>query len=164
MIPSRHTLQIRRIASSGEANLCARMMSSSEPWITLGRDYAKSLDVLQRPDRESYLAESGNEIVGFLILNMAGPFAGYLQTVCVAPEKRSMGIGPALVRFAEERIFRQSPNVFLCCSSFNPRSCRFYERLGYERIGELKDYIIRGHSEILMRKSAGPWNDFRESS
>ncbi|HYL64756.1 MAG TPA: GNAT family N-acetyltransferase [Candidatus Methylomirabilis sp.] len=164
MNPSQSVLRIRRIATHDEADCCARMMSSSEPWITLGRDYAKSMDVLQQPNRESYLAESAKEIVGFIILNMDGPFAGYLQTVCVAREKRSMGIGPELVRFAEERIFRQSPNVFLCCSSFNPRSRRFYERLGYEKIGELKDYIIRGHSEILMRKTTGPWNDFREAA
>lgn len=156
------TLQIRRIATHEEADRCARMMSSSEPWITLGRDYAKSMDVLQRADRESYLAERDKQLVGFVIINIAGPFSGYLQTVCVASEFRSMGIGPELVRFAEDRIFRISPNVFLCCSSFNPRSCRFYERLGYEKIGELRDYIIPGHSEILMRKTIGPWNDFHK--
>jgi ribosomal-protein-alanine N-acetyltransferase len=162
MVPPHAPLQIRRIATHDEADRCARMMSSSEPWVTLGRDYAKSMDVLQRTDRESYLAERDNQIVGFVIINMTGPFTGYLQTVCVTPEFRSMGVGPELVRFAEDRIFRISPNVFLCCSSFNPRSCRFYERLGYEKIGELRDYIIQGHSEILMRKTIGPWNDFHK--
>src|SRR5215472_2988806 len=135
MVPPDAPLKIRRIATHDEADRCARMMSSSEPWITLDRDYAKSMDVLQRSDRESYLAERAHQLVGFLILNMSGPLPGYIQTVCVAPELRSMGIGPELVRFAEQRIFRQSPNVFLCCSSFNPRSCLFYERLGYEKIG-----------------------------
>jgi hypothetical protein len=28
--------------------------------------------------------------------------------------------------------------------------------MGYEVIGELKDYIVAGHSEILLRKSTGP--------
>ena len=155
-------VRLRRLATHGDADRCERMMSCSEPWITLGRDYAKSMEVLQSPDRESYLAEYDHQLVGFLILNLTGPFSGYLQTVCVAPEMRSKGVGPELVRFAEERIFRQSPNVFLCCSSFNPRSFHFYERLGYEKIGELKNYIIQGHSEILMRKTIGPRNDFQK--
>lgn len=155
-------LQIQRIATREEAERCARMMSGSEPWITLQRGYEKSMEVLQMPDREVYLARRQNELVGFLILNMTGPFAGYIQTICVAPSARSNGIGAKIVRFAEDTIFRQSPNVFLCCSSFNPRSRRFYERLGYEKVGELKDYILAGHSEILMRKTIGPWNDFRK--
>jgi ribosomal protein S18 acetylase RimI-like enzyme len=58
--------------------------------------------------------------------------------------------------FAEERIFQEVPNVFLCVSSFNQEAQRFYARLGYEQVGELKDYVVRGHSEFLMRKTIGP--------
>jgi RimJ/RimL family protein N-acetyltransferase len=54
--------------------------------------------------------------------------------------------------FAEERIFRETPNVFLLVSSFNHRARALYQRLGYEPIGELKDFIVPGHSELLMRK------------
>lgn len=161
--PPHTALRIRRMCSKDDAERCARMMSSSEPWITLQRDYDKSLDILQKPDREVYLAFRRDELLGFLVLSMNGPFAGYVQSVCVEPAKRSTGIGPQLMRFAEDRIFRESPNVFLCCSSFNPRSQRFYERLGYEVVGELRDFILGGASEILMRKTAGPWNDFLRS-
>lgn len=28
--------------------------------------------------------------------------------------------------------------------------------LGYETVGELRDYVVRGESELLMRKSLGP--------
>ena len=91
---------------------------------------------------------------------MEGPFAGYIQALVVAPEWRGRGIGEQLLKFAEERIFRDSPNVFLCVSGFNPRAQKFYARLGYERIGELKDYVIAGESEFLMRKSVGPKGEF----
>jgi hypothetical protein len=33
-----------------------------------------------------------------------------------------------------------------------------YPRLGCERVGELQDFMVRGHSEILMRKTIGPWH------
>jgi ribosomal protein S18 acetylase RimI-like enzyme len=65
-------------------------------------------------------------------------------------------VGTDLIRFAEERIFPTYPNVFLCVSSFNPRARALYERLGYELIGELHDFLIAGHSEFLLRKTTGP--------
>jgi len=86
----------------------------------------------------------------------AGPLRGYIQIVCVDPSVRSSGLGSRLVAFAEARIFRDSPNVFLCVSSFNPRARALYERLGYETIGEIRDFLLRGHSEVLMRKTIGP--------
>jgi selenocysteine lyase/cysteine desulfurase len=41
-------------------------------------------------------------------------------------------------------------------SSFYPGVQRLYERLGYEVVGQLRDYIIAGHSEVLLRKTIGP--------
>ena len=132
-------------------------MATTEPWLTIGRDFDACLALVTSPAREVYVAaEDRGEVRGFIILNMQGVFVGYIQTVCVAPEARSQGIGARLVAFAEERIFRDTPNVFLCVSSFNPRARQLYERLGYERVGELKDFLIRGASEILMRKTRGP--------
>ena len=69
--------------------------------------------------------------------------------------------GTQLVEFAEQQIFRESPNVFLCVSAFNARARQFYARLGYESIGELKDYVVAGQSEILMRKTIGPRNGYQ---
>jgi ribosomal protein S18 acetylase RimI-like enzyme len=64
------------------------------------------------------------------------------------------------VEFAERRILQVSPNVFMCVSSFNHGARRLYQRLGYQVIGELPDYLVRGHSEILLRKTTGPLAGF----
>lgn len=157
-------LEIRPLGSPEEAQLCARMMADSEPWITLKRAYEESLALLQDPSREVYVVSRGGPVLGFLILNMAGAFSGYVQTICVAPEERSRGIGSHLLRFAEERVFRESPNVFLCVSDFNPRARSLYEKLGYRMVGELKDYVVSGRSEYLMRKTIGPKRGFRKRS
>jgi len=154
--PASGDVRIRLLRSDEEVRQCARMMADSEPWITLSRDYADSLAYLRDPSRERYIAVEGGRVAGFLILNMAGAIVGYIQTVCVAPEARGRGVGSALIRFAEERVFRESPNVFLCVSDFNPDARRLYERLGYRAVGELSDYVVAGHAEILMRKSIGP--------
>jgi [ribosomal protein S18]-alanine N-acetyltransferase len=119
------------------------------------------------PVKAVYVASIGAEaevVAGFLILNMTGAFVGYIQTVCVAPEWRGRGLGAIIIRFAEDRIFRETPNVFMCVSSFNTEAQRLYERLGYRRIGELTDYIVAGHSEILLRKTIGPLTSFRPAA
>ncbi len=156
-------LVIRRIGDRAEAEACARLMAGSEPWITLGRDEAACLTLMHHPDREQYVALEAGALVGLLVLSMRGALSGYLQSVCVAPAARGRGVGTALVRFAEARIFQESPNVLLCVSSFNADARRLYERLGYAYVGELTDYIVRGHSELLYRKTIGPLAGFRAS-
>lgn len=85
-----------------------------------------------------------------------GAFVGFIQTVCIDPMRRGQGLGSTLVEFAERRILKVSPNVFMCVSSFNLDARRLYERLGYKVVGELTDYIVRGHSEFFLRKTVGP--------
>ena len=135
---------------------CARMMADSEPWKTLERTYAQCLARMRDETKERIAARDARGLAGFLILDMRGAFPGYIQTVCVAPDRRGSGIGTALIRHAEERVLRESRNVFLCVSSFNAGARRLYERLGYEPVGELRDYLVRGHAELLMRKTTGP--------
>jgi len=147
---------IERLQNDDDARACAAMMCATDPWITIGRGFDECLATVADPTREVWLAREDGTVRGFVIINMRGAFIGYIQTVCVDAGARGSGLGSRLVAFAEERIFRETPNVFLCVSSFNPRARALYERLGYDAIGELKDYIIEGASEILMRKTLGP--------
>jgi ribosomal protein S18 acetylase RimI-like enzyme len=153
-------LGIRPFESDEDVEWAARVMAGSEPWITLGRGYDASRAILSDATKERYIALAGNDRAAFLILNMRGAFAGYIQTVCVADEFRGRGLGTRLMLFAEERVFRDSPNVFLCVSSFNSGARRLYERLGYRLVGELPDYLVAGHAELLMRKTIGPLAGF----
>ncbi len=155
-------LEIRPLAGAEEAEACARLMATSEPWITLGRDVAGALRLIGDPLRETHVALLDGRVAGFVILVMQGAFVGYIQSLGVAPAWRGRGLGTRLMAHAEERILREAPNVFLNVASFNPEARRLYERLGYEVVGELKDYIVPGHSEILMRKTTGPLAGFKK--
>src|SRR5436190_7780000 len=147
---------IEPLRNDDDARACAGMMCTTDPWLLLGRGFDECLRVVTDATCETYVARENEAVRGFIILNMRGAFVGYIRIICVVAEARGSGLGSQLVTFAEERIFRETPNVFLCVSSFNPRARALYERLGYEVVGELKDYIVRGASEILMRKTIGP--------
>jgi ribosomal protein S18 acetylase RimI-like enzyme len=149
-------ISLERLGTEQDAEACARLMASSEPWLTLGRSYESSLAIVADPTRETYVARDGGQLLGFLIICMTGAFVGYIQTICIHPQHRGRGLGSRMVEFAERRILSEVPNVFMCVSSFNHAARRLYERLGYQVVGELTDYIVAGYSEILLRKSTGP--------
>ena len=152
---------IRPLATDVEAQACAALMAASEPWLTLGHDYPSLLRTMRAPGRELYLAHVDDRLAGFIILNLQGTFAGYIQTICIAPEHQGQGCGTTLIAFAEDRILRDHANVFLCVSSFNHAARRLYQRLGYAQVGELEDFLVAGHSELLLRKTRGPIASYR---
>ena len=151
---------IRPIGSDDEIKLCAEMMVASEPWITLGRTFEQATKIMTSPTREVFVAVVDEEVAGFVVLVMRGLFVGFVQSLAVRPDLRGEGIGATLMEFTERRVFDEFPNVFLAVSSFNKRAQKFYKRLGYEPVGELKDLLIRGETEILMRKTVGPLSEF----
>ena len=154
------TVLIRSLQHDYEAGACARMMAGSEPWKTLRRDYHAGYKLVTDPSKEVAIAEVEEDIAGFILITMHGAFIGYIQSICVAERWRGQGIGTQLLMHAEQRIFRDTPNVFLCVSSFNSGAQRLYQRLGYHVVGELTDYVVAGHSELLLRKTIAPLADY----
>ena len=138
-----------------EFEVCARMMSLSDPWITLGIDYNKCLKAFEGDCKEIYLLEDAKEIAGFVILQVCGTFKGYIQTICIDEKYRGKGLGKKLLHFSEERIAKISPNVFICVSSFNTGAVKLYYEIGFKLVGELKDFVKEGFDELLLRKTSG---------
>ncbi len=155
-------IAIRALTTQAEAEICAHMMAESEPWLTLGRSYPVCLEIILHPDKEVFIAVTEDKVIGSIILNMHGALVGYIQSICVAKDYRGNGVGSALLDYAESRIFASSANAFLMVSSFNSDARRLYERRGYGAVGELKNFVVAGHSEILMRKTRKSAGD-RES-
>lgn len=139
-------------AAPEDYELCARMMAGSEPWATLGRDLEGCRAAVTRPGTELFVARDRLLPAGFILVAPFG-FAGspYIASIAVATEARGNGIGSKLLRFAEER-FAASGHIFLLVSSFNHGAERFYRQHGYEFVGELKDYLVTGHSELILHK------------
>src|SRR5688572_7288617 len=129
-------------------------MAKCEPWVTLGRTLDVARASFNDPDYQIFIAHSEDELLGFLILDVRGLAAApCIKSVGVRDDVRSRGVGSQLMAHAK-MICRSggARDVFLCVSSFNPRARTLYERLGYELIGELTDFVIVGASELLLRK------------
>ena len=152
--------QVERLTDASDISQSARMMAESEPWITLGLTVEMARKVLTDPAREQYVIRDSNGVAGLVVVDMRGLLAGYIQILCVRPDRRGSGLGSALIRWAEARIFQDSPNAFICVSSFNAGARRLYERLGFSPVGVLRELIVPGYDEHLLRKTRGPWSEF----
>ena len=143
---------------------CALMMSQSEPWITLQRDFKSCKKAFLGAEKEVYVVKENDEILGFVILQLGGSFKGYIQTLFVKSNQQGKGIGSKLLDFCCERIFKLSPNVFICVSSFNLGAQKLYQKHGFTLVGILNDFVLEGYDELLLRKTIGSIANWQEKN
>jgi [ribosomal protein S18]-alanine N-acetyltransferase len=148
------------MTEEADIQAAAQLMANNDPWLTLGRTYEKCLAVIRNPLAETYVAKVDDVVMGLAVIQLKGALVGYIQTLLIAEEYRGHTLGNQLITFLENRIYEVSPNVFMCVSDFNTDAQRLYKRMGYEVVGEIKNYIAEGYSEILLRKTIGALNDF----
>jgi ribosomal protein S18 acetylase RimI-like enzyme len=152
---------IRQTTDSKDFEFCAQMMSATDPWITLQMDYGLCLKAFEGEYKEIYIIEYENNIAGFVILQTAGTFSGYIQTICIGEAFRGKGLGKILLRYCEVRVLKFSPNLFICVSSFNKGAIKLYYEFGFKLVGELDNFVRAGFTELLLRKTVGPRVGYR---
>jgi ribosomal protein S18 acetylase RimI-like enzyme len=135
----------------------ATIISTTEAWTCFGIDYDIAMGLFEKMEDLIYIAEKDGEIVGFVTLrvNGVGNIGAYLRMIAVAEKFRGQGIGKQIINYIEEIAYIHTPNVFLICSVENQDAQRFYEKNGFEKIGVMKDLVIKGHDEIWYRKNFG---------
>lgn len=133
---------------------CAALMASSDPWITLGRGPDLCLAALNRPGTDLFVARKveDDRPVGFILVSAYG-LAGspYIASIGVAEVLRGQGVGSQMLRFAEQH-FAGRAHLFLLVSSFNQKAQKLYQQMGYRCVGELSNYCIPGHAELILHK------------
>jgi GNAT superfamily N-acetyltransferase len=98
---SSYRMEISPIRDDAETRVCAEMMASTEPWLTIGRTADECYALLGDPLRETFVARENDALLGFVVIVMQGAFVGYIQAICVTPDARGSGGGTQLVAFAE---------------------------------------------------------------
>lgn len=103
---------------------------------------------------------SSGAMAGFVIAHLergpAGP-RGYIVTLDVLPEHRHGGLGGQLIVEMERRLFAAGARwMDLHVFTGNDGAVRFYERMGYERMGrKQRFYGAEGLDAFVYRKGLG---------
>src|SRR5438067_143271 len=90
------------------------------------------------------LAEAEGELAGFCIAHRENKWA-YVVTLDVAPEWRRRGLAARLMSDVEEEV-RATGAMGMALHVYNGNSgaIRFYERMGYSRVGIAEGFYGRG--------------------
>ena len=102
-----------------------------------------------------YVALIGEECVGLTYIIPKGAFHGfpYLHIIAIKKEFRDRGIGKALLDYSERIALEMADKLFLVVADYNPDAKRFYERNGYQQVGEIPNLYRSGITEYLMAKN-----------
>ena len=155
-------LKITITYDPGKFPVCARMMTATDPWITLKMDFEQCLKAFEGSCKEICIAESGNEIVGYLCGTSCryGTQFPILQTmigrlnelvmegnrlteentfiygpVCIAKSARGSGILNGLYQALKKIASLHYSFCILFISDKNPRSINAHLKLGMNRLG-----------------------------
>ena len=102
-----------------------------------------------------YVALIGEACIGFTYIIPKGAFHSfpYLHIIAVKEEYRDRGIGKALLDYSERIASEMADRLFLVVADCNPNAKRFYERNGYQQVGEIPNLYRPGITEYLMTKN-----------
>lgn len=122
-----------------------------------GRSAAKleaTLDAALARGEGLLVAEERRAPAGLAWFLTSGTLAlgGYLRLLAVLGPFQGRGLGAALLAAYEAETARTSAHAFLLTSESNPGAQRFYERLGYRRVGLLPSLVVQGEDEALYWK------------
>ena len=138
---------------------CINILQNSELGIVYFSDYKKAADLLLHALAQQGLFVALNEnddCLGFMYFMPNGVFGSYpyLHIIAVKEEYRNLGIGKQLIKYFEENSSDySSTKYFLTVDDFNPQARKLYESLGYQCVGELKDFYKNGIASYIMMKA-----------
>lgn len=149
--------EIVTLTRHGAQQLSARM-ALIDPWLRLGID-AQALYLAltqQGTDMRGYEARAGGEAHALITYRTGWLYGPYIRLLAVMPEAQGRGTGSLLVQHVIDDARAQGArNVWVCASAFNAGALTFYERLQFERIGQIGNLVTDGEAEILLRLDLG---------
>ncbi len=115
---------------------------------------AELLFFLRHSSSIARVAEIAGKIVGFAVGQNGPGAAAHIVTLDVLPEARRRGVGTGLMNVLHEEFRkRHASQVMLEVDAGNQAAQRFYQDLGYERMGLLPGYYKGRGDALVMARS-----------
>jgi [ribosomal protein S18]-alanine N-acetyltransferase len=151
------TLRLRRFRDGDLETLHRIDQSCFPPGIAYS--LAELENLIRRPDASTWVAEAGENIVGFVVADCERRDAGHIITLDVKEGWRHGGVGTALMNAAEAWVRqRGAPFMYLETAEDNTTAQNFYRRRGYQKLRGLENYYGKGATAWLMAKRFADWH------
>ncbi len=111
--------------------------------------------LIAHPNSISLIAKDDHNIIGFIIGAIfieSEKLAGHILTIDVYPSHQRMGIGSMLLQQIEKIFISKGVEMcYLEAREDNVAALNLYRKLGYKKVGSLKNYYKDAHG-ILFKK------------
>ncbi len=129
--------------------------ASFKPPYRFSRRYMRQL--VESAATATWIAASTSRMAGFAIVGWTTASSGivaYIQTIEVAPELRSQGIGGELLHRVEGSANAEGAvEIWLHVDAKNEGAIQLYRANGYQNEGREENYYARGRAAEIYRKS-----------
>lgn len=153
-------IQLSELSSRTDREIArlAEQLAGIDPWLRLG--YAKEgieryLHDPEPSPRRLALVVDG-EMAGVISLRYPWLKGVYVEMFAVLPEAQGKRLGSHALAWIETEYRERTGNIWLLVSAFNDKAKGFYGANGFIPIGEIKDFLMEGEDEVLMRKVICP--------
>ncbi|MGH9447140.1 MAG: GNAT family N-acetyltransferase [Terriglobia bacterium] len=108
---------------------------------------------IRRRNSQTWIAEEGKEVVGFLVASETRGARTHIVTIDVKQEWRRRGVGAALMDAAERWTRTRGLGVVTLETAEDNRPAQaFYRKRGYVKLDEVKNYYADGSTAWVMGK------------
>lgn len=136
---------VKDCAEQAYAHYVPRMGKEPAPMVA---DFGAQIEAGQ-----VYVIVSGGKVAGFIVLYRRHDHL-HIENVAVSPSHQGLGLGRALLSFAEEEAERRSLQAIELYTNVKmTENLKLYPRLGYREIDRREE---GGFSRVFYRKRLGP--------
>ena len=108
-------------------------------------------------EQATFVAEEDGKIVGLVTVSATSLGLGSFESVAVAPDCFSKGVGTLLMRAAETFwAERRQRKISTCVSAHNKKALMYYLKNDFIPDGYRKDHFFPGVDEILLSRFLQP--------
>lgn len=145
---------LERLRQWNEALAISAMLSSMDPWKTLGysADQIARYIVRDDPGLYRFLVRVGDDPAGVIGVRYPWLRGASIEVIGIAANQQHSGLGSVLVDWLVEHTQDEAHNLWAVVSAFNTSARRFYAGRGFVEVTSLPDLICAGYEEILVRK------------
>jgi diamine N-acetyltransferase len=137
-----------------DAVMLGKTLAQIEPWNTLNYSANRLSSYLcqEEPLLYKFRIVISEQLVGVICIRYPWLRGAYLELLAIYPAQQKQGLGKEIMLWFEKEVQQTSCNLWALVSSFNDKAQCFYKRIGFTEIGTIKDFLVSGHDEILLRK------------
>ena len=136
---------------------CVQVLTQNELWKQYSITQERAEHMLNQALQEGasiLVAKIDGQTTGFAWYSLHGAFhrSAYLRLIGVLPAWQGHHVGEALLKAAEDASAEHVQDMFLLVTHTNLSAQRFYQRMGYQQVGAIPDYVVKGITELIYQK------------